>query len=141
MGPLSRRAVNARNGLLGKVVAVEVVDRFNDKFDRFLDSLEIEGHGDIASVWIDDGYWTWCSAGMMGQMASSCTKIICVYLCVGMCQTIESRSANFKVHTELLFCIHRTPGINISKLLKKTKRHVKACWLALIMTIVRTLEI
>ena len=34
----------------------------------------------VACVWMGDGFCGWCSAGMMGQMASSCTKVPCVCL-------------------------------------------------------------
>ena len=44
---LSVRVVNARNGLLGKVVVVVGMDKFKWDLNRYLDALEIERYGDI----------------------------------------------------------------------------------------------
>ena len=43
----SFRVVNAWNGLPGKVVAAEKVDKFKLEFDRFLEVMEMEGYGDV----------------------------------------------------------------------------------------------
>ena len=42
-GTFTQRVVNAWNGLPGKVVAAETVDKFKLELDRFLEVLGIEG--------------------------------------------------------------------------------------------------
>ena len=46
-GTFTQRVVNAWNGLPGKVVAAEKVDKFKFEFDRYLEVMEIEGYGDV----------------------------------------------------------------------------------------------
>ena len=46
-GTFTQRVVNAWNGLPGKVVAAETVDKFKLELDRYLEVLEIEGYGDV----------------------------------------------------------------------------------------------
>ena len=43
----TQRVVNAWNGLPGKVVAAETVDKFKLELDRYLEVMEIEGCGDV----------------------------------------------------------------------------------------------
>ena len=42
----TQRVVNAWNGLPGKVVAVETVDKFKLELDRYLEVMEMEGFMD-----------------------------------------------------------------------------------------------
>ena len=42
----TQRVVNEWNGLLGKVVAAEKVDKFKLELDRYLEVMEMEGYGD-----------------------------------------------------------------------------------------------
>ena len=46
------RVVNAWNGLPGKVVTAETVDKFKLELDRYLEVMEIEGYGDV-----DKTFW------------------------------------------------------------------------------------
>ena len=46
-GTFTQRVVNAWNGLPGKVVAGETVDKFKLELDRYLEGMEIEGNGDV----------------------------------------------------------------------------------------------
>ena len=46
-GTFTQRVVNAWNGLLGKVVAAEKVDKFKLELDRYLEVMEREGDGDV----------------------------------------------------------------------------------------------
>ena len=46
-GTFTQRVVNAWNGLPGKVVAAEKVDKFKLELDRYLEVLEIEWYGDV----------------------------------------------------------------------------------------------
>jgi len=46
-GTFIQRVVNAWNGLPGKVVAAETVDKFKLELDRFLEVMEIEGYRDV----------------------------------------------------------------------------------------------
>ena len=46
-GTFTQRVVNAWNGLPGKVVAAETVDKFKLELDRDLEVMEIEGYGDV----------------------------------------------------------------------------------------------
>ena len=46
-GTFTQRVVNAWNGLPGKVVAAETVDKFKLELDRYLVVMEIEGYGDV----------------------------------------------------------------------------------------------
>ena len=43
-GTFTQRVVNAWNGLPGKVVAAEKVDKFKLELDRYLDVIDIEGY-------------------------------------------------------------------------------------------------
>ena len=43
-GSFTQRVVNAWNGLPGKVVAAETVDKLKLEFDRFLEIMEMEGY-------------------------------------------------------------------------------------------------
>ena len=43
----TQRVVNAWNGLPGKVVAAEKVDKFKLELDRYLEVMEIEGYWDV----------------------------------------------------------------------------------------------
>ena len=43
----TQRVVNACNGLPGKVVAAETVDKFNLELDRYLEVMDIERCGDV----------------------------------------------------------------------------------------------
>ena len=47
MGTFTQRVVNPWNGLPGKVVAAETVDKFKLDSDRYLEVMEIEGDGDV----------------------------------------------------------------------------------------------
>ena len=42
-GTFTQRVVNAWNGLAGKVVAAETVERFKLELDRYRETLKIEG--------------------------------------------------------------------------------------------------
>ena len=44
----TQRVVNAWNGLPGKVVAAETVDKFKLELDRYLEVMEIDGYGDVS---------------------------------------------------------------------------------------------
>ena len=44
-GSFTQREVNAWNGLPGKVVAAEKIDKFKLELDRYLEVMEIEGCG------------------------------------------------------------------------------------------------
>ena len=44
---ITQKVVNARNGLPGKVVAAEKVDKFKLELDRYLEVMDIEGYGDV----------------------------------------------------------------------------------------------
>ncbi len=46
-GTFTQRVVNAWNGLPGKVVAAEIVDKFKLELDRYLEVMEIVGYGDV----------------------------------------------------------------------------------------------
>ena len=46
-GSFTQRVVNAWNGLPGKVVAAETVDKFKLELDRYLKVMEVEEYGDI----------------------------------------------------------------------------------------------
>ena len=46
-GTFTQRVVNAWNGLPGKVVAAEKVDKFKLELDRYLEVMEIEWYGDV----------------------------------------------------------------------------------------------
>ena len=46
-GSFTQRVVNAWNGLPGKVVAAEKVDKFKLELDRYLEVMEIEGYRDV----------------------------------------------------------------------------------------------
>ena len=46
-GPFTQRVVNASNGLPGKAVAAETVDKFKLELDRYLEVLEIEEYRDV----------------------------------------------------------------------------------------------
>ena len=46
-GTFTQRVVNAWNGLPGKVVAAEKVDKFKLELDRYLEVLETEGYRDV----------------------------------------------------------------------------------------------
>ena len=46
-GTFTQRVVNAWNGLPGKVVAAEKVDKFKLALDWYLEVMEIEGYGDV----------------------------------------------------------------------------------------------
>ena len=46
-GTFTQRVINAWNGLPGKVVAAETVDKFKLKLDRYLEVLEIKGYRDV----------------------------------------------------------------------------------------------
>ncbi len=46
-GTLTQRVVNAWNGLPGKVVAAETVDKFKLELDSYLEVMEIEGYRDV----------------------------------------------------------------------------------------------
>ena len=46
-GTFTQRVVNAWNGLTGKVVAAEKVDKFKLELDRYLEVMEIEGYWDV----------------------------------------------------------------------------------------------
>ena len=43
----TQRVVDAWNGLPGKVVAAEIVDKVKLEFDRYLEVMEIEGYRDV----------------------------------------------------------------------------------------------
>ena len=43
----TQRVVYARNGLPGKVVAAEKVDKFKLELDGYLEVMEIDGYGDV----------------------------------------------------------------------------------------------
>ena len=43
-GTFTQRVVNAWNGLPGKVVAAETVDKFKFELDKYLEVMEIEGY-------------------------------------------------------------------------------------------------
>ena len=43
----TQRVVNVWNGLPGKVVAAETVDKFKLELDRYQEVMEIEGYGDV----------------------------------------------------------------------------------------------
>ena len=49
-GSFSQRLVNAWNGLPGKVVAAETVDKIKLELDRYLEVMEIEGYRDVGST-------------------------------------------------------------------------------------------
>ena len=46
-GSFSWRVVNAWNGLPGKVVAAEKVEKFKFELDRYLEVMEMEGSRDV----------------------------------------------------------------------------------------------
>ena len=46
-GTFTQRVVNAWNGLPGKVVVTETVDKFKLELDRYLEVMEMEGYGDV----------------------------------------------------------------------------------------------
>ena len=46
-GTFTQRVVNAWNGLPGKVVAAEAVDKFKLEFDRNLELMEVERYRDV----------------------------------------------------------------------------------------------
>ena len=46
-GAFTQRVVNALNGLPGKVVAAETVDKFKLELDRYLEVLDIEEYRDV----------------------------------------------------------------------------------------------
>ena len=46
-GTFTQRVVNAWNGILGKVLAAEKVDKFKLGLDMYLEVMEIEGCGDV----------------------------------------------------------------------------------------------
>ena len=46
-----QRVVNAWNGLPGKVVAAETVDKFTLEVDRYLEVMEIEGYSDVGRTY------------------------------------------------------------------------------------------
>ena len=46
-GTFTQRVVNACNGLPGKVLGAEKVDKFKLELDRYLEVMEIEGYGDV----------------------------------------------------------------------------------------------
>ena len=46
-GTFTQRVVNAWNGLPGKVVAAETVDKFKLELDKYLEVMEIEGYEDV----------------------------------------------------------------------------------------------
>ncbi len=46
-GTFTQRVVNAWNGLPGKVVAAETVNKFKLELDRYLKVMEIEGYRDV----------------------------------------------------------------------------------------------
>ena len=46
-GIFTQRVVIAWNGLPGKVVAAETVDKFKLELDRYLEVMEILGYGDV----------------------------------------------------------------------------------------------
>ena len=46
-GTFTQRVVNAWNGLPGKVVSAEKVDKFKLELDRYLECMEIEEYGDV----------------------------------------------------------------------------------------------
>ena len=46
-GTFTQRIVNACNGLPGKVVAAEKVNKFELEVDRYLEVMEIEGYRDV----------------------------------------------------------------------------------------------
>ena len=46
-GTFTQRVVNAWNGLPGKVMAAETVDKLKLELDRFLEVMEIEGDRDV----------------------------------------------------------------------------------------------
>ena len=46
-GTFTQRVVNAWNGLPGKVVAAEKVDKFKLELDRYLEVMEIERYRDV----------------------------------------------------------------------------------------------
>ena len=49
-GSFSQRVVDVWDGLPGKGVAVETVDRFKLELDRYLEVLEIEEHRDLGRI-------------------------------------------------------------------------------------------
>ena len=46
-GSFTQKVVNAWNGLPGKVVAGETIDKFKLELDRYLEVMEIEGYGNV----------------------------------------------------------------------------------------------
>ena len=46
-GTFTQRVVNAWNGLPGKVMAAETVDKLKLELDKFLEVMEIEGDRDV----------------------------------------------------------------------------------------------
>ena len=46
-GTFTQRVVNAWNGLLGKVVPAETVNKFELERDRYLEVMEIKEYGDV----------------------------------------------------------------------------------------------
>ena len=46
-GTFTQRVVNPWNGLPGKVMAAEKVDKFKLELDMYLEVKEIEGYGDV----------------------------------------------------------------------------------------------
>ena len=46
-GTFTQRVVNAWNGLPGKVVAAETVDKSKLELDRYLEVMEIDGYRDV----------------------------------------------------------------------------------------------
>ena len=49
-GTFNQRVVNVWNGLLGKVVAAEKVDKFKLELVTYLEVLEMEGYGDVGRI-------------------------------------------------------------------------------------------